>query len=56
MNKIIKVLAWIVGVISAFMFFSESTEQVFPVQVLAAIVLCGILYYANRCSEGVRYE
>ena len=56
MKKIIKVLAWIVGAILAFMFFSESTEQVFPAQVLAAIVLCGILYYANRCSEGVRYE
>jgi hypothetical protein len=54
MNQILKVIAWIVGGISAIVLFSEPTAEIFPIQMLSAIILCGIFWIIRR--KGVTNE
>lgn len=51
MSKLLKVMAWTVGVVSAFVLFSESSEMLFPFQIMAGAVITAIMM-AKRQGVG----
>lgn len=50
MKKLIRILAWVVGVTSAFVLFAEPTAEIFPLQIMAGAVICAI-FIAIRTQD-----
>lgn len=54
MKKLIRALAWVVGVTSAFVLFAEPTAEIFPLQIMAGAVICAIFVAVRiQDKEGV---
>jgi hypothetical protein len=54
MKKLISILAWVVGMASAFVLFAEPTAEIFPLQIMAGAVICAIfIAIRNQDKEGV---
>lgn len=48
MKQILKIMAWIVGGILAIVLFAEPTAELFPIQVMAGAIICGIFWIIRR--------
>lgn len=56
MNKTFKVLAWIAGIVSAIVLFAEPTAELFPVQIVAGGIICGIFWLIKRQAKEAYHE
>ena len=56
MKQIIKVIAWIAGIVSAIVLFAEPTAELFPVQIVAGGIICGIFWLIKRQEKEAYHE
>lgn len=56
MKQIIKVIAWIAGIVSAIVLFAEPTAELFPVQIVAGGIICGIFWLMKRQTKEAYHE
>lgn len=56
MKQIIKVIAWIAGIVSAIVLFAEPTAELFPAQIVAGGIICGIFWLINRQAKEAYHE
>lgn len=56
MKQIIKVIAWIAGIVSAIVLFAEPTAELFPAQIVAGGIICGIFWLTKRQAKEAYYE
>lgn len=56
MKKILKVITWIVGIIAAVLLFAEPTAELFPAQILAGGIICGIFWLMRSQAKEDYYE
>ena len=56
MTKISKILAWIAGIVSAIVLFAEPTAELFPAQIVAGGIICGIFWLIKRQAKEAYYE
>lgn len=56
MRQIIKVIAWIAGIVSAFLLFAEPTAELFPAQIVAGGIICGIFWFIERQAKEAYHE
>lgn len=56
MRQIIKVIAWIAGIVSAILLFAEPTAELFPAQIVAGGIICGIFWFIERQAKEAYHE
>lgn len=56
MKQIFKVIAWIAGIVSAIVIFAEPTAELFPAQIVAGGIICGIFWLTNRQAKEAYHE
>lgn len=56
MKQIIKVFAWIAGIVSAIVLFAEPTAELFPAQIVAGGIICGIFWLIKRQAKEAYHE
>jgi hypothetical protein len=56
MKQIIKVIAWIAGIVSAIVLFAEPTAELFPAQIVAGGIIYGIFWLVKRQAKEAYHE
>lgn len=56
MKQTFKGIAWIVGIVSSIVLFAEPTVELFPAQVVAGGIICGIFWFIKRQAKEAYHE
>ena len=56
MKQILKILAWIAGIVSAIVLFAEPTAELVPAQIVAGGIICGIFWLMKRQTKEGHHE